>query len=403
MQCLHGPSKIATEKYRMQSQSHELFALGLSTASPTANEDEHKQVMEEKIAAFDDKLVKAQKDPARQNHEASNGGSVKATVVVTMSPPEMTLPKGPSSQQQNCRAEVHHAQARQTIPIPFQQGMGMGMFRLNDSRKPKPGRKGPQNKDNSKVTTNTTLGMKNVDVRKASASPQPIVCQQRSIGSVLSPTAVKQRYSENLPTRRPTPQGSVVGHSPATTKNVRPGCKAFQQAFQSPLEAPRALSPQHKPERRPPRRSPSNSDHDSHTMATDESMLSQGRSPSPLSEPASSKPPPFVHLSDLERLKSHDRAVPEAQITIFSERLAHEQIHAVAYIDMDVDDSDGLPSSFEDYLNADWDHTTAVSKSTDTDFVTSQSGNMSLDGNTSKAALLEPKWVDIADAMEIDA
>jgi hypothetical protein len=67
---------------------------------------------------------------------------------------------------------------------------------------------------------------------------------------------------------------------------------------------------------------------------------------------------------------------------------------------MDMDDSDHLPSSFEDYL---WDDTTVVSKSTDTDFTTSQSGITSLDGNPSKAALPVPNWVDIVDRMEIDA
>lgn len=384
----------------MQPQSHERFALGLTTPSLTANEDEHKQVMEETIAAFDNKLVKAQKDPSAKNNEANNGGSIKAAAVVPpMSSPELIISKGPSSRQQNYPAKVHHVQARQTLPPPLQQGMGI--FRLKDGREQKPGRKRQQNKDNSKATTDTTSGMKNLDARKASAIRQPIVCQPRSIGSALSPNAVKQPYSENLTALR-SPLGSVTDRSPSTPKNVQLGCEAFQQAFIAHLETRNTFSLQSAPERRSPRRNSNHSGPDSHTMATDESMLSPGRSPTPFSEPSSSSPPSYVHLSDLERSKSHHLVIPRGQIATWSERLARQQTYVAIHNDkMDLDDSDGLPSSFEDYLNADWDHTTVVSKSTDTDFATSQSGIMSLDGNISKAALLDPKWVDTADRMEI--
>lgn len=408
VQCVHDPPKIATDQYRMQSQSHELFALGLTTSSPTANESEHKQVMEEKIAAFDNKLVKGQKEPSGQDHEANNDGSVKAAaVVVPVSPPEPPTPNELSRQQRNYPAEVHHTQAPQTQPIPFQQGMGMGVFKLNnkpnDGRKQKEGKQRQQTKDNSKVTNNTSLGMKNAIVRKASASPQPIVCQQQSIDSVLSPTAVKQPYNKNLTTCRPILQRSVVGRSLATPKIVQPRCKAFQQAVKTHLEAPCVFYPQSRPERRPPRRNSSNSDHDTYTMATDESMLSLGRSSSPFSEPSSSNPPSFVHLSDLERSKSHDRSVIGSQIATSSGGVPQEQIAAVACNDMDMDDINDNSFSYLDFLNENSDDTAAVSDGTDPHFTAFQSGIMSLDGNTAKAALLKPMVVDIVDDMDIDS
>jgi hypothetical protein len=402
MKCLHDPPKIATDQYRMQSQSHELFALGLTTSSLSANEDEHKQVMEETIAAFDNKLVKAQKEPSGQDHEANNDGGVKAAaVVVPLSLPEPTVPKGPSSQQRNNPPKVHHTQAPPTQPIQFQQGMGMGMFKLDrvDGRKQKECRQRQQTKDNSKATNNIAIAKKNADVRKASASPQPIVCQQ-SISSVLSPTAVNQPCSKNLTTWSHILQGSVTDRSPAAPKIVQLGCEAFQQVFETHLEAPCAFNPQSKPGRRPPRRNSSNCDHDNHTMATDESMLSLGRSPSPFSEPSSSNPPPFVHLSDLERSKSHDLAIPEGQIAKVSERLIHEQTPSVS---MDLDDINNTYFSFSDYFNNDLDDTTAVTDSTDPHYTTFQSGIMSLDGNTAKTAPLEPMVVDINDKMEIDS
>jgi hypothetical protein len=44
------------------------FALGLTNPSPTANKDEHKQVMEEKSRHWITNWLKAQKDLSRQNH-----------------------------------------------------------------------------------------------------------------------------------------------------------------------------------------------------------------------------------------------------------------------------------------------------------------------------------------------
>jgi hypothetical protein len=401
MQCRHNQSKIATEKYRTQSQSHELFALGLTTESLTANEHKHKQVMEEKIAAFDDKLVEAQKSPARQGKEANNYGALKAAKVVGQSsPPDTGASRGPTSQQQNHPVEVHQTRSRQTTPIAFQQGMGMGMFKLKDVGTQKPGRKRQPNKGNSKPTTETPLSLKPVDTRKASASPQPIVCQQ-STGSVASSTALKQPYNKNLTTWRLNLQGNVTERS-ATPNNIQPGCKTFQQSFANHLEAPSARSPQSTTEHLSPRRYSNISDPDNNTMVTDESMSSLCRSPSPFSELSSSKPPSFVQLSDLEHSKSHNRVVPDSQIALWNKRVGHEQTPAVASGDMDLDDSDDIPSSFEELLNAEWDETTLFSKSTATDFATSQSGIISLDGSTSKAPLREPKWVDIADSMEID-
>lgn len=384
--CLHDPSKLATEKYRMQSQSHELFALGLTTDSLTANEDEHKQVMEETIAAFDDKLVKAQKAPSGQNNVANNDEGIKGAAVAPISPPDISLLKGPTSQQQY-PVEVHQIEARQTIPTTFEQGMGK--FKLNDARKQKLSRKG------SKPTTDTAFGMKRVDARKASGIPQPIVLQQPK-GSVVSPTAAKQPYNKNLTTWRPTLQENVTSCSAATPNNFQTGCKAFQKSFNPHLEAPDVISLKARTEPLWLSRSSNNSERDTHTMATDESMLSLDRSPSPFSEPSSSKPPSFVHLSDLERSKSHNRVL-ESQIALRSECVAHEQTPAVAYNGMDLDDN-SIPSSFEELLNANWDDDTMFSKSTATDYPT---GFISLDSKA-KPALIDAICADMADPMEVD-
>jgi hypothetical protein len=55
MQCLHDAPTfpaVATDQYRMQSQSHEIFALGLTTESEATNENVLKEVMEKTIMAI---------------------------------------------------------------------------------------------------------------------------------------------------------------------------------------------------------------------------------------------------------------------------------------------------------------------------------------------------------------
>jgi len=84
MQCLHGPSGVPTDQYRMQTQSHEIFALGLTTASLTAKEDEHKQMMGRAIAAIDDKLVDAAAETQKVN-SINLRGTRKIPVDITTS------------------------------------------------------------------------------------------------------------------------------------------------------------------------------------------------------------------------------------------------------------------------------------------------------------------------------
>jgi hypothetical protein len=397
MQCLHDPSKMAIDQYRMQSQSHELFALGRTTPSLTANKDGHKQVMEEKIAALDDKLVKAQKDPSGQNHEASSEGSNKTeAVVVPPSPPEPPIPKRSSSQKPNYPARVYHVQARQALPITFQQGLKT--FKLNDGRKQKLGSPRQPDRDNSKATTDNTLVKKKVNARKASACSQPIVCQQLPVASVLSTAAAQQPSSANLIHGLPSRQGTAAGRTPATPTNIRPGCKAFQESVISVhLEAPNVLPLNSRPEWLTTRRRSGSSDQDSHTMATDESMLSFGRSPSPSSDRPPSNPPPYVHLSDLERSKSHDPAVPDASVAIMSKRLGHEQSNPLA---RDMSAMQGIEDLFEG-ISYDENGIPYLADSAFPYLAASESGNISHLGNATTATFPELNFTAMMD-MDLD-
>lgn len=379
----------------MQSESHEIFALGLTTSSATANEDGHKKVIKDRIAAINDKLVNAQQGSVGQNHEANNDKDIKAAaIVVPFSPPEPTIPKMPSSQQCNSPAKVDHAQARQTLSVPFQQGMGMGMFRANEGQKQKQGRKRQQNKHTSKTTTDNNFGMRAVDVPKASASPQPIVWQQPPIRSLMSPAAGKQPYGEDLITLRGDQQRPLVDHSPAIPKHIQPGCRALQASvFDDHLKTTSASSFESKLDWRPPRRISISSGQDGNMRPKNENTTSPRRPPSQISERTSSNPPSFVHLSELSlsRSSSPDVDNPEA---ILLEHPVHEEAETFTPDMFAMHDIEGF--SFTEYLND-------GNSATLTYFAASQSTRITLLGNAAKTRLSEPEFVPISDLMDLDS
>jgi hypothetical protein len=377
----------------MQSESHEIFALGLTTPSLTANEDGHKQVIKETIAAIDDKLDNAQKGLVGQNQEANNEGSTKVQVLV--SPPEPTIPKDLSSQQRKSPATVHHVNAPSTPPATYQEGVIT--FRVFDHRKPRQGKKSQLNKDGAGTPNRTSLGMKDLDVGKASTRLHPLECQKVPPGG-SSTSAVKQPYNEHLTSWRSNPQRSVASFAPATPKIIQPGCKASQSsAINDNLKAPSALPSQSKPDWRSPTRTSISSSKDSRTIVRDENTTSPRRSSSPMSECTSSNPRSFVYLPELSlgRSASPDHDLSEGNMATSLEHQADEQSTDFAQDMLAMLDMEGFHGSYTELLNK--DISTAATCDSDLTYIAaSQSDDISLLGNTA------PEFVPSTDFMDLD-
>jgi hypothetical protein len=370
MQCFHDPSKTTTDKYQTESQSHELFALGLTTSSQTANEDGHKQVMEEKMAALVDKLPNAQKTPSEQDAGANSDGRAKTAPLVTPSlPPKATITKAPSSQKRSYPTEVHQVQTRQTLS--FQHCMKT--LKLNDGGKQKNASPRQPKNDGSKVPVTTALGKKKPNSRMASGSRHPIVCQQRPIRSLSSAAATIEPADRIFTPRRSNLFKNGAAYDLTNSRNIYLHDTSSQKSTtDSSLTTLNTTILKPRLESVTTRTLSECSDHDDRITTIDGSMLSFGRSPTPSSDHLPSNPPSFVQLMDLERTKSHDQAMTQ------SENRGHEK-----------------DFSFENFLYCD-DSMSLVDDDTDLS-PPSERGNLDSIDSPSRMELSEPLFTSSTD------
>lgn len=379
----------------MQSESHEIFALGLTTPSLTANEDGHKQVMKETIAAIDNKLVVTQKESSEQNQGTNKKPSGEAANVrVLVSPPETAAGEELLSQQRRFIPKIHNSDTSHSTAIKFEEGINK--FRVFDGRTQKLGKKKLQHIDIPKTLKESTLGTKKTVGGRAPARSQAPARRKLPIHVSATSTPVKRPYSEDLPTWRPELQANGDASCPDRQKHVPLGYRMSPPpALKKSLEAPSYFPYRDKPESSSPRRTSSCSDQNSQTMAMDENMTSSGRSASTMSERSPSNPRSFVYLPELSlRSTTPDHEHAQAPISKSPELPAQDQSPPMSPDLLAMTDIESFHvKSFTDFLNSNRSPYCVVA---------SPNGDLSLVGDSGKIELPEQMFEFAPNFMDID-
>jgi hypothetical protein len=231
IQCLHGPASpaVAIDQHQLQSQSHEIFALGLTIPSEVGNEDVHKQVMEKTIAAIDNKLA------GYHDH------SQKAAATRVGSPPKcITFPpiayhSGPPQSMPN---KVHNVAPRH-MPMIFKKGI-QKPFRVFDLRKEK-----RQHRDILKPTNGSTPGMEKrsnaIDKKPYSEHlttwlsdlDRPAIWTKSPVSCQPSQTQATSNHMEAHPARR-TLTSSGGSRSPSLMSESMPSLELSSRSLCEP-------------------------------------------------------------------------------------------------------------------------------------------------------------------------
>lgn len=297
MQCRH---QSPTDEYRMVTQSHEMFALGLTTASAEANLDGHTQVMKIKIAAINDKFV-AQEGPGEKALGDTHKCDAEVSPGPTVIPPKPTSRAAKPSKPRNSSVGVS---CTHTAPMTYRQGINKP-FRVVKNKTPRVSRC---------VTSDKNKAGR---VEDSAAKPRPEILQKLLESDVMSSKAVKQPLPKHIAPRRSGVLSDGDSHHPEILKSNEPPYEEFRNLdIQKPTSRPGTLNIEPNLGRRSARFSTCSSQ-GSHTLPIDGNMTCPTLSSSPTSEWVQSNPPSFTHPSEihLERSASQDCDLPERSTT----------------------------------------------------------------------------------------